>query len=103
MRTYFWKFRREFGTFDAYIWQFTGGKTIVNHWDGLKQIPATSPESDAMAKDMKKEGVYFLRKHHLLCFYAGALGWWMITGGVFQKEIEREKGALEFEMVNQSL
>ncbi len=51
--------QKEFGSFDAYIWQFTGGKTIVNHWTELNQIPATSPESDAMAKDMKKRGFTF--------------------------------------------
>lgn len=51
--------QKEFGSFDKYIWQFTGGKTLMNHWDDLKQIPATSPESDAMAKDMKKRGFTF--------------------------------------------
>jgi len=51
--------QQEFGSFDKYIWQFTEGKTIVNHWTELKQIPATSPESDAMSKDMKKRGFTF--------------------------------------------
>ena len=55
----FLEVQKEFGSFDKYIWQFTGGKTLVNHWDDLKQIPATSPESDAMAKDMKKRGFTF--------------------------------------------
>lgn len=55
----FLEVQREFGTFDKYFWQFTGGKTIVNHWADPKQIPATSPESDAMAKDMKKRGFTF--------------------------------------------
>lgn len=55
----FLEIQKEFGSFDAYIWQFTGGKTIVNRWTGLNQIPATSPESDAMAKDMKKRGFAF--------------------------------------------
>jgi DNA-3-methyladenine glycosylase I len=55
----FQEVQQEFGSFDAYIWQFTGGKTIVNHWTELKQLPATSPESDSMAKDMKKRGFAF--------------------------------------------
>jgi DNA-3-methyladenine glycosylase I len=52
--------RQQFGTFDNYIWQFTDGKTIVNHWTELKDIPASSPESDAMSKDMKKGGFKFV-------------------------------------------
>lgn len=55
----FLEIQKEFGSFDAYIWQFTGGKTIVNQYTDLKQIPATSRESDAMAKDMKKRGFTF--------------------------------------------
>ena len=52
----FLKVQEEFSTFDAYIWQFTGGKTMVNHWTESNQIPATSPESDSMSADMKKRG-----------------------------------------------
>lgn len=55
----FLKVQEEFGSFDAYIWQFTDGKTIVNHFTEPKQIPATSLESEAMAKDMKKRGFTF--------------------------------------------
>jgi DNA-3-methyladenine glycosylase I len=55
----FLKVQEEFGTFDAYIWQFTGGKTMVNRWTESNQIPATSPESDAMSADMKKRGFSF--------------------------------------------
>ena len=55
----FLEIQQEFGSFDAYIWQFTNGLTIVNNWTELKQIPATSPESDRMAKDMKKRGFSF--------------------------------------------
>ncbi len=51
--------QKEFGSFDAYIWQFTDGKTIVNHFTEPKQIQATSPVSDAMSKDMKKRGFTF--------------------------------------------
>ncbi len=52
--------RQQFGTFDKYIWQFTDGKTFVNHWTDLKQIPTSSPESDAMSKDMKRRGFKFV-------------------------------------------
>ena len=49
----------EFGSFDKYIWQFTGGKTIVNSFIRSEDIPATSPESDALSSDMKKRGFKF--------------------------------------------
>jgi DNA-3-methyladenine glycosylase I len=50
----------ERGSFDAYIWSFVGGKPIVNRWSEAKQIPATSPESDALAKDLKRRGFKFV-------------------------------------------
>ena len=56
----FLEVQREFGTFDAYIWQFTGGKTIDNRLKSLKDIQATSPESDAMSKDLKARGFKFV-------------------------------------------
>jgi DNA-3-methyladenine glycosylase I len=52
--------QKEFGSFDSYIWQFTGGKTKVNRLQKLSDIPATSPESDAMSKDLKKRGFKFV-------------------------------------------
>ena len=52
--------QKEFGTFDAYIWSFVGGKPIVNSWKALSQIPATTKESDAMSKDLKKRGFRFV-------------------------------------------
>jgi len=55
----FLQIQREFGTFDAYIWQFTGGKTRHNKWKKLSEIPATSQESDAMSKDLIKRGFKF--------------------------------------------
>jgi len=56
----FLEVQKEFGTFDKYIWQFTGGKTISNHWTNLKQIPASSKYSDAMSKDLKSRGFKFV-------------------------------------------
>ncbi len=52
--------RREFGSFDRYIWQFVGGAPQVNRWKTLKQIPPRTPESDAMSKDLKRRGFRFV-------------------------------------------
>ncbi|HUI08121.1 MAG TPA: DNA-3-methyladenine glycosylase I [Verrucomicrobiae bacterium] len=52
--------RDEFGAFDRYIWQFVGGQPRVNHIRSLKQIPATSKESDAMSRDLKQRGFTFV-------------------------------------------
>lgn len=49
-----------FGSFDVYIWRFVDGRTIHNRWKTLKEIPAASPESDAMSKDLKKRGFSFV-------------------------------------------
>ena len=56
----FLEIQAEFGSFDTYIWQFVNGATIRNQWKNLKDIPATSPESDAMSKDLKKRGFKFV-------------------------------------------
>ena len=56
----FIQIQKEFGSFDKYIWQFTKNKTIQNKWKTMKDIPATSKESDAMSKDMKKRGFTFV-------------------------------------------
>ena len=52
--------RKEFGTFDRYIWQFVGGAPRENRPESLKQIPVRTPESDAMSKDLKKRGFKFV-------------------------------------------
>jgi len=56
----FLKVQDEFRSFDAYIWQFTGGAPIVNSRRSAKQVPASTPESDAMSKDLKKRGFSFV-------------------------------------------
>jgi DNA-3-methyladenine glycosylase I len=56
----FLEVQKEFGNFDSYIWQFTGGKTLVNRWKSLKEIPALSTASDAMSKDLKASGFKFV-------------------------------------------
>ena len=52
--------RKEFGSFDAYVWQFTGGQPRTNSWPSLKKVPASTPESDAMSKDLRKRGFNFV-------------------------------------------
>jgi DNA-3-methyladenine glycosylase I len=52
--------QKEFGSFDAYIWRFTNGQPIQNHRRSLKEIPAKTPESDAMSKDLLKRGFKFV-------------------------------------------
>jgi len=52
--------QKEFGSFDAYIWQFTGGKPIVNKWRSMKDIPARTAESDALSKDLLRRGFKFV-------------------------------------------
>jgi DNA-3-methyladenine glycosylase I len=50
----------EFGSFDAYVWRFVGGKPIRNAWKATRDIPAKTAESDAMSKDMKQRGFRFV-------------------------------------------
>ena len=57
---YFLEVQKEHGSFDNYIWQFTEHKTIQNNWKSLQDVPATSNESDAMSKDLKKRGFKFV-------------------------------------------
>jgi DNA-3-methyladenine glycosylase I len=52
--------QREFGTFDRFIWQFTGGKTIRNSWKSLSDVPAKTSESDAMSKELRRRGFNFV-------------------------------------------
>jgi DNA-3-methyladenine glycosylase I len=56
----FLQVQKEFGSFDVYIWQFVGGKPRVNSPKSMKQVPARTPESDAMSKDLKKRGFKFV-------------------------------------------
>ena len=50
----------EFGSFDSYCWRFVDGRPRLNRWKTTKDIPATSPESDAFSKDLKKRGFNFV-------------------------------------------
>lgn len=52
--------REQFGSFDAYVWGFVDGKPIVNAWRTSAQIPASTPLSDALSKDLRKRGFSFV-------------------------------------------
>jgi DNA-3-methyladenine glycosylase I len=52
--------QEEFGSFDAYVWGFVGGTPKVNRWRGMGQIPATSAESEALSKDLRRRGFGFV-------------------------------------------
>ncbi|MBV6633331.1 MAG: DNA-3-methyladenine glycosylase I [Alphaproteobacteria bacterium] len=50
----------EFGSFDAYVWRFVDGQPIINSWRDMSELPATTVESDALSKDLKKRGMTFV-------------------------------------------
>ena len=56
----FLEVQKEFGSFDKYIWSFVGGKPIAHEFKTIKQIPATSKESDALRADLKARGSKFV-------------------------------------------
>jgi len=52
--------QKEFGSFDKYMWQFVGGKPIKHRLGAISQMPATSPESDRLSRDLKQRGFKFV-------------------------------------------
>ncbi|MGA2232101.1 MAG: DNA-3-methyladenine glycosylase I [Tepidisphaeraceae bacterium] len=85
----FLKVQAEFGSFDAFIWQFVDGKPLVNTWKEMSQIPAQSAQSQAMSKDLLSRGFRFVgpticyafmqaagmvNDHLVSCFRHGAVG-----------------------------
>jgi DNA-3-methyladenine glycosylase I len=52
--------RAAFGSLDAYIWQFVNGRPIVNAWETMREVPARTPESEAMSRDMEARGFRFV-------------------------------------------
>ncbi|MEW6361193.1 MAG: DNA-3-methyladenine glycosylase I [Pyrinomonadaceae bacterium] len=56
----FIKVAEEFGSFDSYIWRFVDGKPLINRWKELSEIPARTPLSDLISKDLKKRGFSFV-------------------------------------------
>ena len=81
--------QKEFGSLDAYLWQFVGGRPIQNSWQKLKDLPVATAESTAMSKDLKMRGCNFVgpticyafmqaaglvNDHTVDCFRFGELG-----------------------------
>ena len=56
----FLKVQEEFGSFDAYLWRFVGGRSLQNRWKTHKQVPAKTKESDALSKDLIQRGFRFV-------------------------------------------
>jgi DNA-3-methyladenine glycosylase I len=56
----FLELQEEFGSFNDYIWRFVDGKPIINTWKNISELPATSPESNELSKDLKKRGMKFV-------------------------------------------
>lgn len=56
----FLKVSEEFGSFDEYIWRFVEGRPLINRWESLSQLPATSPESILLSKDLVARGFKFV-------------------------------------------
>lgn len=91
----FLKVQEEFGSFNAYIWQFVDGKTIQNAWPTLADVPAQTPISEAMSKDLKRRGFKFVgsticyaymqaagmvNDHVVGCFRHEELAGWRVKG-----------------------
>ena len=52
--------QKQFGSFDLYVWNFVKGQPLVNHWKTFKEVPVSTPESEALSKDLKKRGMTFV-------------------------------------------
>jgi len=65
--------QEEFGSFDAYIWQFVGGQPRVNSWRSPREVPTRTPESDAMSRDLKRRGFKFVGST-ICCAFMQAVG-----------------------------
>ena len=52
--------QKEFGSFDAYVWRFVGGSPVWNAWQSLADIPASTPESETMSKELRRRGFRFV-------------------------------------------
>ncbi len=91
----FLKVQEEFGSFNTYIWQFVDGKTIQNAWPTLADVPAQTPISEAMSKDLKRRGFKFVgsticyaymqaagmvNDHVVGCFRHEELAGWRVKG-----------------------
>ena len=68
----FIKVKKEFGSFDKYIWEFVDGESIKNRWKTMKQIPDKTLEAENMSKDLKKRGFRFVGPTICYAFMQGA-------------------------------
>lgn len=68
----FIKIQEEFKSFNNYVWNFTSNKTIINYPKSMQEIPASSPESDALSKDLKKRGFSFVGSTIIYAFMQAA-------------------------------
>jgi DNA-3-methyladenine glycosylase I len=66
------KLQEEFGSLDAFLWQFVGGQPKINHWSSWGEIPAQTPESEAMSKELRKRGFKFVGPTICYAFMQGA-------------------------------
>ena len=63
--------QHEFGSLDAYLWAFVGGRPRTNRWRSVVQVPTRTPEADAMSRNLRAPRLPFCRPHHLLRVHAG--------------------------------
>ncbi len=69
----FLEVQKEFGSFDQYIWSFVNYQPIINQWEKMEEVPASTPISDKMSKDLKKRGFKFVGS--TICYaYMQAVG-----------------------------
>ncbi len=64
--------QKEFGSFDTYIWSFVGGTPLCNNRKSISEVPATTPESDTLSKDLKKRGMTFVGSTIIYAFMQAA-------------------------------
>ncbi len=64
----FLQIQKEYGSFDRYVWNFVDGKPLVNHRKHLKDVPCSTPESEALSKDLKKRGMAFVGPKTIYAF-----------------------------------
>lgn len=69
----FLRIRAEFGSFDSYLWRFVNGQPLQNAWTSIQQVPARTPESDAMSKDLRRRGFKFVGST-ICCAFMQATG-----------------------------
>ncbi len=89
--------QNDFGSFDSYVWSFTGGTPIVNHWSDFKDVPVSTPESDSLSRDLKARGMAFVGTT-IVYAYMQAVGLvndhlttcWKYSGAQEQERVSRQ-------------